>query len=345
MSARREWPGWDPRKGTGRGGRVLRILVVCGVVAALTLAGMAVGGVWWATDHYGDRVARIPHAFPTGPRPPASARHDDGTTFLIAGVDSRSKRPTTGTDATARLWTYGAQRSDTLMLIHLAPGKGSASVLSIPRDSWVPISGHGSAKINAAFSWGGPPLLIRTVEQLTRTRIDHFGVIDWHGFKSLTDAVGGVPVTVEGTSYDPELHHRFTAGTHLMNGDEALAYVRQRHGVPGGDLARIQRQQRFLRALLTRVRGNVSITDPLRTSRTLDAVTRTVSVDDRMSNGDLRDLVMGLRRLGADDTHFTTAPVVRADWVGRQSVLILDRAKLRARWRAVEAGQPSGRRK
>ncbi|MCL6670388.1 LCP family protein [Streptomyces panaciradicis] len=343
MSARQPWPGWGPRQGPGGGGRILRTLVVCGVVAVLVLAGVAAGGVWWATDHYGDRVTRIPHAFPSGPRPTGSAAHHDGTTFLVAGVDSRSTRPTTGTDATARLWTYGAQRSDTLMLIHLAPGKGSASVLSIPRDSWVPVPGHGSAKINAAFSWGGPPLLIRTVEQLTGTRVDHFGVIDWHGFKSLTDAVGGVPVTVDGTSYDPELHHRFTAGTHLMKGDEALAYVRQRHGVPGGDLARIQRQQRFLRALLARVRGNVSLTDPLATHRMLDAITRTVSVDDHMSNGDLRDLVVGLRHLGASDTQFSTAPVVRAGWVGRQSVLILDRTQLRARCRALASGNSSVR--
>jgi LCP family protein required for cell wall assembly len=318
---------------------------VCGVVAVLALAGVAVGGVWWATNHYGDQVTRIPHAFPTGPRPSRPAGHDDGTTFLLAGVDTRSKRPTTGTDARARLWTYGAQRSDTLMLVHLVPGKSSAHVISIPRDSWVPIPGHGSAKINAAFSWGGPPLLVQTVEQLTGARIDHFGVIDWHGFRALTDAVGGVPVTIDQNSYDTETHHRFTAGTHLMNGEEALAYVRQRHGIPGGDLGRIQHQQQFLRAMVGRVRGHVSITDPLGTARMLDAVTRTISVDDHMTNGDLRDLVVSLRNLGAADTRFTTAPVVTSGWEGRQSVLFLDQGALRAQWRAIDAGRSQDGRK
>jgi len=307
----------------------------------LALLGLGVGGVWWATNHYGDQVSRIPHAFPDGSRPPKGAGAN-GTTFLLVGVDSRSRKPTTGREATAQLWKYGAQRSDTLMLVHLGPGEHTASTVSLPRDSWVPIPGHGSAKINAAFSWGGPPLLIQTVEQLTGVRVDHFGVIDWHGFRSLTDAVGGVPVTVPENSYDPEQHRRFTAGTHTMDGKEALAYVRQRHGLPGGELDRIKRQQRFLRSVVGEVRGEVSVTDPLGVARMLDAITRTVSVDDGMSNGDLRDLVLGLRHLNASDTSFATAPIVRPEMIRGQYALILDREKLRALSHAVETGHSPG---
>lgn len=188
------------------------------------------------------------------------------------------------------------------MLVHLSGDERSASTVSLPRDSWVPIPGHGSAKINAAFSWGGPPLLIQTVERLTGIRVDHFGVIDWHGFRSLTDAVGGVPVTIERDSYDPEQDRHFTAGTHVLDGEQALAYVRQRHGLPGGELDRIKRQQQFLQSLVGRIRADVSLTDPLGTDRMLDAITRAVSVDDRMSNGDLRALAFGLRRLRAPRT-------------------------------------------
>lgn len=342
MSARRRWPRWAPRQGLGAGVRPRRrrllAVLVFALVVALGLLGLGAGAVWWATNHYGDQVSRIPDAFPDGPRPPKQRGHDGGTTFLLAGVDSRSRQPTTGTDATSRLWEYGAQRSDTLMLVHLGADEETAYTISIPRDSWVPIPGHGSAKINAAFSWGGPPLLIRTVEQLTGTRVDHFGVIDWHGFRSLTDAVGGVPITVDENSYDSEQHRDFPSGTHVMNGEEALAYVRQRHGVPGGDLGRIEHQQQFLRALVGQVRGKVSVTDPLGTARTLDAVTRTVSVDDRMSNGDLRNLALGLRHLSAGDAHFVTAPVVRPDRIGTQSVLILDRDRLRALCREAGTG-------
>ncbi|WLW50653.1 LCP family protein [Streptomyces sp. YU58] len=334
MSAHRQWPGWEPRQSVRRRRRLLARVLVLGLVILLVLLGFGAGGLWWATDHYGDQVARIPHAFPEGPRPEKT----EGTTFLLAGVDSRSKTPTTGKDATAALWKYGAQRSDTLMLVHLGPGDRTASAVSIPRDSWVPIPGHGHAKINAAFSWGGPALLVQTVEHLTGVRVDHFAVIDWHGFRSLTDAVGGVRITVHEDAYDPEQRRHFTAGTHTMNGAEALAYVRQRHGLPGGELDRIKRQQQYLRSVLSETRGEVGLTDPLGTARVLDAITRTVSVDDGLSNSDLRGFALGLRHLHVSDTSFSTAPVVRSQMIHGQYALILDRARLRAWCHAVESG-------
>ncbi|MEU6141926.1 LCP family protein [Streptomyces sp. NPDC047081] len=333
-----QWPQWEPGRRTHRRHRLLPALLVLGLATVLALLGLGAGAVWWGTDHYGDQVARIPDAFPSGPRPPGPAAHDGGTTFLLAGVDSRSARPTTGSAATARLWTYGAQRSDTLMLVRLSGDRRTVHVMSIPRDSWVPIPGHGSAKINAAFSWGGPPLMIQTVERLTGSRVDHFAVIDWSGFRALTDAVGGVTVTVHENSYDSARHRRWTAGTHVLHGADALAYVGQRHGLPRGDLDRIEHQQQFLRGLVGEIRGRVGLTDPLGTARMLDAITRTVSVDDRMSNGDLRDLVFGLRHLDAADAHFTTAPIAGSETIGGQSALILDREGLRARWHAVESG-------
>ena len=336
MSAHREWPGWEPRQSVRRRRRLLARVLVLGLVILLVLLGFGAGGLWWATDHYGDQVARIPHAFPEGPRPEKT----EGTTFLLAGVDSRSKTPTTGKDATAALWKYGAQRSDTLMLVHLGPDDRTASAVSIPRDSWVPVPGHGHAKINAAFSWGGPALLVQTVEQLTAVRIDHFAVIDWHGFRSLTDAVGGVRIMVHEDAYDPEQRRHFIAGTHTMNGTEALAYVRQRHGLPGGELDRIKRQQQYLRSLVGEIRA--SATSPLRIPRTLDALTHAVSVDDQFSNADLRGLVLGLRHLNAADVSFATAPIVRSDLIDRQYVLILDRSGLRTLCRSMTTGHPPG---
>ncbi|MDT9694989.1 LCP family protein [Streptomyces sp. P17] len=339
MTVRDPWPQWETRRRSERRHHLLRTLLVLGLATVLALAGLAAGAVWWGTNHYGDQVTRIPDAFPTGQRPPRPADHDGGTTFLLAGVDSRSKQPTTGSDATARLWTYGAQRSDTLMLVHLSGDERAVHLMSIPRDSWVPIPGHGSAKINAAFSWGGPPLMIQTVEQLVGTRVDHFGVIDWQGFRALTDAVGGVSVTVPADSYDPVRQRHFTAGTQVMRGEEALAYVGQRKGLPGGELDRIKRQQQFLYSLVDEIRSEVRLTDPLASARTLDAITRTVSVDDRMSNGDLRNLVFGLRDLEASGARFTTAPIVRSQMIRGQYALILDRSELRERWHAVETGR------
>ncbi|WP_405727511.1 LCP family protein [Streptomyces sp. NBC_00028] len=339
MSAQHSWPGWEPRRRAARRRHLVRTALVVGLVALLGLAGLGAGAVWWGTQHYGGQVARIPDAFPAGPRPPRPAGHDGGTTFLLAGVDNRSGRPTTGSGATAPLWKYGAQRSDTLMLVHLSGDRRSVHVMSIPRDSWVHIEGHGSAKINAAFSWGGPPLMMRTVERLVGTRVDHFGVIDWHGFRDLTDAVGGVPVTVREDSYDSARDRHWKAGTYVMDGADALAYVGQRHGLPGGELDRIKRQQQFLVSLVRQMRGKAGLTDPLGTVRMLDAITRTVSVDDRMSNADLRNLVFALRRLDASGTRFATAPIVRSEMIDGQYALILDQKELRTRWRAVETGR------
>jgi LCP family protein required for cell wall assembly len=336
MDTKRRWPLWAPRHGVRPRRRLRNTLLVCLVAALLALLGLG-GGLWWATDHYGDQVTRIPHAFPDGPRPETG----EGTTFLLAGVDSRSGKPTTGGDAEAPVWKVGAQRSDTLMLVHLDPGEDAAYTVSIPRDSWVPIPGHGHAKINAAFSWGGPALLVQTVERFTDVRVDHLAVIDWHGFEALTDAVGGVPITVRENSYDSEQHKHFTAGTHTMNGEEALSYVRQRHGLPGGELDRIKRQQQFLRSLVGEIRADVRLTDPLGVARILDDLTANVSVDDHLSNADLRDLVFGLRHLNAADASFTTAPIVRSDMIDGQYALILDRNGLRTLCQRMTAEQPA----
>lgn len=343
MSARRQWSPWPPRPVPPRRRRhLLRALLICLLAAVLGLAGLVIGGVWWGTNHYGDQVARIPHAFPTGPRPTKPPGNTGGSTYLLAGVDRRSDRPTTGSEARAALWKYGAQRSDTLMLVHFSADKRKADIVSIPRDSWVPIPGHGSAKINAAFSWGGPALMVDTVEQLTGSRIDHFGIIDWDGFKTLTDSVGGVPITVHENSYDSEQHLGFKTGTRTMNGKEALSYVRQRHGLPGGEFDRIRRQQQFLLSLVGQARSQVSLTDPLATDHMLNAITRTVSVDDHMSNTDLRNLVLGLRHLDTSRASFGIAPVVRSQMIQGQYALILDQGRLRATWHAIELGhQPS----
>lgn len=335
---RQLWPQWAPRQAAKARHRYLRLLLMLIVAAVLLLPVAGLGVVWWATNHYGGQVARIHDAFPQGPRPPREEGPHGGTTFLLVGVDSRSHRPTTGTEATAALWKYGAQRSDTLMLVHLTSGDRYAYTVSIPRDSWVPIPGHGHAKINAAFSWGGPALMVQTVEQLTGARIDHFGIVDWRGFRTLTNEVGGVPLTIAENSYDPEQHRRFTAGTRTLNGDEALAYVRQRHGLANGDLGRIAHQQQFLRSLMTRIAGDVGVTDPFGTAHVLDAITKTVSVDDTLSNGELLSFALGLRHLDADHAAFRTAPVVSSAMIDGQSVLLLDRKELRTQWRHVLQG-------
>ncbi|MEY9964995.1 LCP family protein required for cell wall assembly [Streptacidiphilus sp. MAP12-16] len=313
------------------------ILLAIGATLALLLM-LGAGGLWWGTNHYAGQVQRIAGALPTVPasqrpaKPPEAAK---SMTFLLVGLDSRADLPTTGNAAKAPLWVYGAQRTDTIMLLHLTSDGRNAYVVSIPRDTWVPIPGHGSAKINAAFSWGGPPLLIETVEQFTGIRIDHFGAIDWSGFKSLTDAVGGVTITIPNNSYDPQQNRHWTTGTYTMNGATALAYVRQRYGLPNGDLDRIARQQNFLRSLMAKTAGQLSFTDPFGLSRVLDAVSKAVSVDDQLSNSALRDLALGLHDVGSGNVTFVSAPLGQFITVDGQAALTLDPRSTPALWKDV----------
>jgi LCP family protein required for cell wall assembly len=288
---------------------------------------LAAGTTYWAYEHYTGRVERIPNVFPTNvPQAALPAPSKDGSeTFLLVGVDSRSDLPTTGKDAEAPEWKPGAQRSDTMMLVHLPADHKHAYVVSLPRDSWVSIPGHGKAKLNAAFSWGGPPLLIDTVQRLTKVKIDHLAVIDWSGFKQLTDAVGGVDITVDKTvkRYNGP-GGVWTAGTHHMDGADALDYVRERYGLPNGDLDRTHRQQNFLRAVLSKMLSGGTFSSPLKLKRTLDQVTSVVSVDDRLSDGDLRSLLWDMRGVRSSGMAFMNAPVAGFDMIQKQSVVLLD---------------------
>lgn len=313
--------------------------VLYGALILLCTGTLLIAGTgYWAYQHYTGRVQRIPHVFPTGvpaaALPPPS--RSGSQTFLLVGVDSRSDLPPTGKDAKAPEWKPGAQRSDTMMLVHLPADHKHAYVVSLPRDSWVNVPGHGMAKLNAAFSWGGPPLLIDTVQRLTRVKIDHLAVIDWSGFRKLTDAVGGVDITVDRT-----VTRRngpggvWAAGKHHMDGDDALDYVRERYGLPNGDLDRTHRQQNFLRAVLSKVLSGGTVTNPLKLKRTLDQVTSVVSVDDRLSDGALRGLVWDMRSVRSSDMVFMNAPVAGFDTIQKQSVVLLDDTGSAQLWEAV----------
>lgn len=308
----------DTTHSTKRRRRTRRVLIGA---LALFLAG--VGGVagtgWWAVEHYTGKVSRIPNAFPSNV--PASALPEDtkgGETFLLVGVDRRSELPTTGQDAKVSDWKYGAQRSDTMMLVHIPADHKNAYVVSLPRDSWVSIPGHGKAKLNAAFSWGGSPLLIDTVQRLSKVRIDHLAVIDWSGFKALTDAVGGVDLD----------------GEH-MNGEQALKYVRERYNLPRGDFDRTHRQQAFLRAVLSKTMTKSTFSNPLKIKSLLDDVTNTVSVDESLSDSDLRDLLWSMNGVRSGDMTFMNAPVSGTDMIKGQSVVLLDKNGTSELWEAM----------
>lgn len=307
-----------PRRRRSRTRRVLLGALVLFAVALLLMGGVA----WWAVDHYTGKVDRISGVFPKVPAAAQPAASDGGQTFLLVGVDSRSDLPTTGSDAKAPEWKYGAQRSDTMMLVHLPADHSGAYVVSLPRDAWVDIPGHGKAKLNASFSWGGPPLLIDTVQRLTKVRVDHLAVIDWDGFKKLTDSVGGVNLVVDGAS-----RH--------MNGTQALTYVRERHHLARGDFDRTHRQQYFLRTLLSKVMQPSTFKNPVKAGEVLDDLTAAVSVDDRLGDGDLRDLLWDNKKVRPGNMVFMNAPAKGTDTISGQSVVLLDQTNGSDLWRAM----------
>ncbi len=316
--------------------RVLIVLLASGLILAL----MAGGFVWYITDRYGGNVTRLPDVFSSldeeerpAPPTPAEGTDDIPMTFLLAGSDSRADGATTGEDASD---DGGSERSDVLMLLQVSADRRSAFAISIPRDSYVPVPGYGTTKINAAFAFGGPTLAVQTVEQLTNIRIDHFLAVDFNGFKAITDALGGVDVRVAEETY--AFGVTFTQGVNHLDGDEALAYVRQRYRLPGGDFDRVQRQQSYLRAVMATVSRDNLLTDPGRLDDFVLAVTGSMSVDDELSNFDLAGLALSLRNLQPDDVAFLTVPVAGTGLEGTQSVVYLDMPKAEDMWSYILAG-------
>jgi LCP family protein required for cell wall assembly len=305
-------------------------------VCLLLLCAAALAGTLWLRAKVEANIQRLPDTF-TGltdrPAKPTSGPAADAMNILVLGTDTRSDAPTTGAEAPG--WKPGQARSDTMMLVHLDGDRRSASVISIPRDSWVDIPGHGKGKVNWAYSFGGPNLTVETVEQMTDVRIDHLTVIDWDGFQALTDAIGGVDIDVPKTVYDSARDVRWEAGRHHLNGEEALLYVRQRYGLQDGDLDRVARQQAFLRTLLKQTLEQELRKDPEQVLDLLTLFSKHASVDDDWSTTQMARLAASLRNLRTADISYLTVPTDGTGMVGDQSVVRLDPSRDRDLWRAV----------
>lgn len=279
------------------------IIGCAGLATGLVL--LLAGGLYLLQRFYDGEVRRVSGALPTaGGRPASSGR---GENWLLIGSDRRADMPSMGA------------RADTIMLVHLSGHGDRVSVIALPRDAWVPVPGHGFTKINAAFAYGGPSLLIRTVEQLTRVRVDHYAALDFGGFVKMTDALGGVDVTITKTTHDPMHDRTWQAGRHHLDGVEALDFVRQRWNLPGGDLDRIKRQQAFLHALAAKA---LDTRNPIKIDRFVRAATRSATVDDSVTSGTMRGLAHRLLRTSLME--YLTAPVDRPAERDGQSVVLLE---------------------
>jgi LCP family protein required for cell wall assembly len=332
----REDEGQPDPASHGRRRRILKALIIIGV-AVLAVAVTLAGTVAYFAYKYDHNITRIPDVFATAPgehRPAPTATAAQN--FILVGTDSRAPSQTTGTGGNPNAVSPIGQRSDTIMVVHLSADRKSAYLISIPRDSWVPIPGYGHAKINAALSFGGPRLLRQTIEQLTGIRVDHYLEVDFAGFKGMTDAVGGVDITVPTDSFDSANRQSWHAGRQHMDGTKALLYVRQRYGLPGGDFDRIKHQHQFLAALLSRINRKGLLTNPISLNHLLEAVTKSVSVDSGLSATALLSLARKLRGIGSG-AHYSTVPVTGTGQVGDASVVFLDPALDKTLWSAVRS--------
>ncbi|AZM57678.1 LytR family transcriptional regulator [Streptomyces sp. WAC 01529] len=214
----------------------------------------------------------------------------------------------------------GTQRSDTTILLHLAADRQSATAVSIPRDLMVDIPGcrrpDGSrtraqfAQFNWAFEFGGTACTIRTVEKLTRIRVDHHMVVDFAGFKDMVDAVDGVEVCLKAPIDDDDAHVRLAPGPRTLDGEQALGYVRARKSLGNGsDTERMDRQQEFLGALVNKVQSNDVLLNPAKLYPVLDAATSSLTTDPALASlRGLYELVRGMRNIPTERVQFLTVP-------------------------------------
>lgn len=302
--------------------RALIIVLISGLVLGLG----AVGLFWFFTERYLGNIDRIANPFEQideSDRPPPPTPADDRpppVTFLLVGSDSRDP---SGEGPPG-------DRSDVIMIMRITGERDLVQFISIPRDSWVAIPGRGLNKINASYAFGGPSLLIQTVESVTGIRIDHFAAVDFGGFKEITDALGGVDVRVAETTTSRGV--TFTQGLNHLDGTEALVYVQQRRGLPGGDLDRVQRQQNYLRAIMSTVFQQNMLSDLGQTDALLLALTNAISVDETLSNADMLGFAYSMRGLRQNSLSFLTVPVAGLGREGAASVVYIDTAGAAPMW-------------
>ncbi len=284
----------------GPRGRRRRWPWVVALVAVVVLVyPVLLGSLAWS------HLARIP-AMPTGTRAAAGS----GQTYLVVGSDSRAGL---SRDERAKLGTgqVAGQRTDTIMLLHV-PAHGAAVLVSVPRDSYVPIPGHGKNKINAAFAFGGAPLLVQTLENVTGVHIDGFVMTGLGGFADIVDAVGGVRVCVKTALNDSKAHIDVAKGCQQMDGTTALGYARARYADPRGDLGRVERQRQVLAAIASTTLSPSVLFVPWRAVPAATAGGNALTTDDGMSPVGVAQFVLGMRSVSGGDGVTLTVPVANA---------------------------------
>jgi LCP family protein required for cell wall assembly len=334
-------PELDPRRRAPRPHRRwARVLSWMAVVTSVAVV-VASGAGYVLFRYYDGNISRLPLHI-GGHRP--DRVKGKALNFLLVGSDTREGMSKEELKQSATEFTPG-RRSDTIILIHLSADRQHVTLLSFPRDSYVEIPAHGDqpahfGKINTAFSAGGAALTIQTVEKLTNIRVDHYLEVNFAGFQRLVDAVDGVDVCLDRAAKDSFSGIDLPAGRSHIKGTQALAFVRQRHGLPRGDLDRIERQQQFLGSLMRRATSIGVLLNPFRLKNFLDVATKSLQVDDKLGFNDMKTLALAMKGLEPGKVAFVTTPVDRLAMRSGQSVVLLDANNGPPLYQAIARDEP-----
>lgn len=305
------------------------IVLVVVIAAAGGLYAISIDHSLNSNLHRADNMPPDTPAAPGESPRPTKAANDKSVDVVLMGSDSRDP---------ANMRNNG--RSDTLMILHLDADRRAAYVISFPRDMYVDIPGHGKNKINAAYSFGGPQLTVRTLESLTGARMDHVAQVDFGGFIDLTRTLGGVTIT----NTHPFSSHGFhyPKGQINLSGQRALWFVRERYSLPNGDLDRAANQRKVVQAILAKGLSGSTISNPVKFNSFVSGIAKDVTVDSGLTSGTVRSLALSLR-LSPSDVKQLQAPINGfASVPGVGDVDVVNQTKLKALGTALRTDDLAG---
>src|SRR5215207_5983618 len=325
-------PGWGPTamppaRPRKRRSRVRTFFTVLGVALLVFIIGLIAIPVYaWS------QVKRVDDG-------PAGERIADqpGRTFLLVGSDSReglskAEQKKLGTGSTA------GKRTDTIMIVHVPP-TGKPALISLPRDSYVPIPDHGQNRINAAYSFGGPELLVQTVEQNTGLRIDGYAEVGFGGFGSIVDAVGGVRRCLPSAIKNRDSHLNLKKGCQTLDGVNALGYVRMRKADPRGDLGRVERQRAVLGAVAKKAATPATVLNPVRYWRLNTSGAKAVRLGEDTTFVETASLANAMRKIAGGNGLTLTVPVATTSaFTPVGSAVLWDNTKAKAMFADIARG-------
>jgi LCP family protein required for cell wall assembly len=274
---------------------------------------------WLGLGQVSGQISRIDVFGKLADRPEKTSR---ALNYLVVGSDSReglSKEEIRALRVGSTAVAAGG-RSDTMFLIHISKSRDAAFIVSLPRDTLVQVPAHKSqdgttdiperpGKLNAAFAFGGAPLLIQTIETKTNLKIDHYVEVNFAGFTRVVDALGGIEVCSSVAIDDPKSHLVLSAGTHTLDGIEALKYVRTRDYDGRGDIGRMERQQKFVSSVLRKATSSGVLLNPIKLANFYNATISTVKMDSGVNKNDLLALAKQMRNLSSGNVRTLTVPI------------------------------------